>query len=145
VETAEAVLYNCTGMEIVVDTSVIIAVLVREPDRAALVQATASADLLAPPSVHWEIGNAFSAMFKRRRLTLGAARRALEAYQQIPIRFSDVELDWALEVAQNFDLYAYDAYVLVCAMQHHCALLSLDQGLVTAAARAGIKTLEIQP
>lgn len=144
-ETAEAVLYNCTGMEIVVNTSVIIAVLVREPHRAALVQATASADLLAPPSVHWEIGNAFSAMFKRQRLTLGAARRALEAYQQIPIRFSDVELDWALEVAQNFDLYAYDAYVLVCAMQHHCALLSLDQGLVTAAARAGIKTLEIQP
>ena len=138
-------LYNCTGMEIVVDTSVIIAVLVREPHRAALVKATASADLLAPPSVHWEVGNAFSAMFKRRRLTLRAAHRALEAYQQIPIRFSDIDLDRALEVAQKFDLYAYDAYVLVCAMQHHCALLSLDHGLVTAAARAGIKILEIQP
>jgi len=138
-------LYNCTGMEIVVDTSVIIAVLVREPHRAALVRATASADLLAPPSVHWEVGNAFSAMFKRRRLTLRAARLALEAYRQIPIRFSEIDLDRALEVAQNFDLYAYDAYVLVCAMQHHCALLSLDHGLVAAAARAGIKILEIQP
>ena len=138
-------MYNCTGMEIVVDTSVIIAVLVREPHRAALVRATASADLLAPPSVHWEVGNAFSAMFKRRRLTLRAARLALEAYRQIPIRFSEIDLDRALEVAQNFDLYAYDAYVLVCAMQHHCALLSLDHGLVAAAARAGIKILEIQP
>ena len=138
-------MYNCTGMEIVVDTSVIIAVLVREPHRAALVRATASADLLAPPSVHWEVGNAFSAMFKRRRLTLRAARLALEAYRQIPIRFSEIDLDRALEVAQKFDLYAYDAYVLVCAMQHHCALLSLDHGLVTAAARAGIKILEIQP
>ncbi len=90
VETPGVLLYNCTGMEIVVDTSVIIAVLVREPHRAALVQATASADLLAPPSVHWEVGNAFSAMFKRGRLTLRAARLALEAYRQIPIRFSDI-------------------------------------------------------
>jgi len=49
-------------MELVVDTSAIIAVLVREPLRAALIDVTAGADLLAPPSVHWEVGNAFSAM-----------------------------------------------------------------------------------
>ncbi|SRR5260370_42316514 len=136
--------YNCTSMEIVVDTSAIIAVLVREPHRAALVQATVSADLVAPPSVHWEVGNAFSAMFKRRRLTLRAARRALEAYRQIPIRFSEVELDRALEVAQDLNLYAYDAYVIVCALQHRCALLSLDEALVAAAARLGVKALEIR-
>jgi predicted nucleic acid-binding protein len=137
-------LYNCTGMEIVVDASVIIAVLVHERHRAALVRATVSADLVAPPSVHWEVGNAFSAMFKRRRLTLRAARRALEAYRQIPIRFSEVELERALEVAQDLNLYAYGAYVIVCAMQHRCALVSLDQGLVDAAARVGVRTLEIQ-
>ena len=84
-------------------------------------------------------------MFKRRRLTLRAALRAIDAYGQIPIRFSDVELERALEVAQDFDLYAYDAYVLVCAMQHRCALISLDQQLVNAATRAGIRTLEVGP
>jgi predicted nucleic acid-binding protein len=131
-------------MELVVDTSVLIAVLVREPHRGALIRATASAELLAPLSVHWEVGNAFSAMFKRRRLSLRAARRAVESYRQIPIRFSDIELERALEVAHDLNLYAYDAYVLVCAIQHRCALLSLDQGLVSAAARAGINTVEIR-
>jgi predicted nucleic acid-binding protein len=145
IELRRLCLYNCTGMEVVIDTSVIVAVLVREPHRAALIRATASADLLAPPSLHWEVGNAFSAMFKRRRLTLDAAHRALEAYRRIPIRFSDVELDQALELAQAVNVYAYDAYVLACAQQHRCALVSLDHGLASAATRLGIKTLEVRP
>jgi predicted nucleic acid-binding protein len=130
-------------MELVIDTSAIIAVLVRESHRAALIEATAGADLLAPPSVHWEVGNAFSAMFKRRRLTLRQAHRALEAYRQIPIRFSDVGLIQALEVSKDLDIYAYDAYVIACAITHRCALLSLDRGLVEATARAGIETVEV--
>ncbi len=130
-------------MEVVVDTSVIIAVLVREPQRAGLIRATAAVELIAPLSVHWEIGNAFSAMFKRRRITLRAARRALSSYRQIPIRFSDVELERTLEMAHDLGLYAYDAYVLVCALEHRCRVLSLDQGLLAAATDAGIKTMEI--
>ncbi|MBI2821925.1 MAG: type II toxin-antitoxin system VapC family toxin [Acidobacteria bacterium] len=129
-------------MDLVIDTSAIIAVLVGERQRALLVQVTGGTDLLAPPSVHWEVGNAFSAMFKRGRLTLRQARRALEAYEDIPIRFSDVGLAQALEVSKDLDIYAYDAYVIACALKHRCALLSLDQGLVQAAGRAGIKSLE---
>lgn len=131
-------------MELVIDTSAIIAVLVREPHRAVLIEVTAGADLLAPPSVHWEVGNAFSAMFKRRHLTLRQAHRALEAYHRIPIRFSEVGLERALEVSKDLDIYAYDAYVIACALQHRCPVLSLDQGLVKAAARAGIATVEVQ-
>ena len=138
-----ALLYNCTSMDVVVDTSVMIAVLVREPHRDALVRVTASAELIAPLSVHWEIGNAFSAMFKRRRITLRAAQQALSSYRAIPIRFSDVALERTLEVAHELHLYAYDAYVIVCALQHRCPLLSLDQRLVAAATEAGIRTLEI--
>ena len=43
-------------MDIVVDTSVIIAVIANEPQRDILIDLTKGADLLAPPSVHWEIG-----------------------------------------------------------------------------------------
>jgi predicted nucleic acid-binding protein len=132
-------------MELVIDTSAIIAVLVRESHRAALIEATTGADLLAPPSVHWEVGNAFSAMFKRRRLTHRQAHRALEAYRQIPLRFSEVDLVQALEVSKDLDIYAYDAYVIACAAKHRCALVSLDGGLVRAAARAGIETVELRP
>ncbi len=125
-------------MELVVDTSAIIAVLVREPLRAALIDVTAGADLLAPPSVHWEVGNASPPC-----LSLRQAQRALSAYRAIPIRFSDVALARALGIAKDLDIYAYDAYVIACALQHRCGLLSLDHGLVRAAARAGVETTEV--
>jgi predicted nucleic acid-binding protein len=131
-------------MAIVIDTSAIIAVIVGEPERDAIVEATTSNDLLAPLSVHWEVGNAFSAMFKKRRYSLDDARRALQSYRQIAIRFSDVELDAAVRIAHDLKIYAYDAYVIACALEHRCPLLSTDRGLVRAAVRAGVKTLEIR-
>jgi predicted nucleic acid-binding protein len=131
-------------MVIVIDTSAIIAVIIGEPERDALLEATSSNDLLAPLSVHWEVGNAFSAMFKQKRFSLDAARLALESYRQISIRFSDVELDAALRIAHDLRIYAYDAYVIACALEHRCPLLSTDRGLVRAAVKAGVKTLEIR-
>ena len=77
-------------MPCVIDTSAIIAVLLSEPERAALIRATKGAELVAPASVHWEIGNALSAALKRRRLTLAQAQQALTAYAAIAIRFVDV-------------------------------------------------------
>lgn len=131
-------------MGLVIDTSAIIAVLVREPHRTALVRMTAGVDLVAPSSVHWEVGNAFSAMFKRRRITLRQAYRALRAYREIPIRFSEVALEEALEIATRLGLYAYDAYVIACALKHRCAVVSLDDGLLAAASRAGVDTWEVK-
>ena len=85
-------------MDIVVDTSVVIAVLVNEPQREVLIERTKGANLLAPPSVHWEVGNAFSAMLRRKRVTLAEALRAIEVYRRIPIRFAEVGLGEALKV-----------------------------------------------
>lgn len=42
------------------------------------------ADLIAPASVHFEIGNAISAMLKRRRITSHQAAELLSQYQRIP-------------------------------------------------------------
>lgn len=105
-----------------IDTSAIIAVLLREPQRIAFASATPGADLIAPPSVHWEVGNAFAAMFKRGRLTLEQAQHALRGYRDIPIRFSEVGLEEALEICRNLGVYAYDAYVIACALKHRCAI-----------------------
>ncbi len=51
-------------MTLVVDTSVILAVVLNEPSKAALIQLTIGAELLVPASSHGEIDNALSAMFK---------------------------------------------------------------------------------
>lgn len=125
-------------MACVIDTSAIIAVLLSEPERAMLVRATRGTELVAPASVHWEVGNALSAGLKRRRLTLAQGQRALTAYAAIPIRFVDVDIALSLELAAEHSLYAYDAYLLTCALQQRAPLLTLDTGLIRTANTLGI-------
>lgn len=125
-------------MACVIDTSAIIAVLLSEPERAMLVRVTRGTELVAPASVHWEVGNALSAVLKRRRFTLAQGQRALTAYAAIPIRLVDVDLALSLELASEHALYAYDAYLLTCALQHRAPLLTLDTGLIRTANTLGI-------
>jgi predicted nucleic acid-binding protein len=129
-------------VNVIIDASVIIAVLVNEPVKEGLVALTAQADLLAPHSVHWEIGNAFSAMLKRERIGVQAAIEALRIYRGIPIRFVEVELEEALRIAHAHGMYAYDAYLIRCAEKYGAPLLSLDRGLLAAARAQGVRVLE---
>ncbi len=130
-------------MNLVVDTSVIIAVIANEPEKALLVTQTQGADLFAPRSIYWEIGNAFSAMLRRQRITVEQARAAIEIYIQIPLNLTDVDLVQAVELASRLNIYAYDAYIIACAMNEKCPLLSLDSGLIRAAKAAGVDVLEV--
>jgi predicted nucleic acid-binding protein len=130
-------------MDIVIDTSIIIAVITNEPTKTALIEHTTGATLHAPASIPWEIGNAFSAMFKRKRVTLAQATLAIEAYQQIPIRFIDVDLKRALALAEQLNIYAYDAYLIACALDLNSPLLTLDSGLINAARTAGVDIIEV--
>jgi predicted nucleic acid-binding protein len=130
-------------MELVVDTSVLIAVLTGEATRDRLIARTQGAELLAPGSVHWEVGNAFSVLLKRRRLKLPQVQAALAAYAQIPIRFVEIELGAVLELADRFGLYAYDACLMACARRQRAPLLTLDARLGRAAREAGVEILEV--
>ena len=130
-------------MNLVVDTSVIIAVIANEPEKPTLVAQTQGADLFAPRSLHWEIGNAFSAMFKRRRITADQAKAVIKIYQQIPLNLMEVDLAQAIELASQLDIYAYDAYVIACAVDQNCPMVSLDAGLIRAAKSAGVTVLKI--
>jgi predicted nucleic acid-binding protein len=130
---------------VVIDTSALIAVLTSEPQRHALIRATEGADLVAPGSVHWEIGNAMSALLKRRRATPAEVQRCLAAYAAIPLRLVEVDLALALEIAAEHGLYAYDAYLITCALAQRAPLLTLDKGLSRAAASAGAQLVEVSP
>ena len=117
--------------------------LASEPQRAALIRITNGADLVAPASLHWEVGNAMSALLKRRRATLADVQRCLAAYAAIPLRLVDVDLTFALEVAAENNLYAYDAYLVTCALAQRAPLLTLDMGLGRAATNSGVQLLEV--
>ena len=130
-------------MDLIVDTSVIISVITNEDHKGRLIAISKGMDLIAPSSIHWEIGNAFSAMFKRDRISLEQATSALAAYSQIPIRLYDVSLPAALDLAYRFNLYAYDAYFIICALKHNSPIVSLDNALLDAAHKAGVETVEV--
>ena len=128
---------------VVVDASVLIAVVTNEPEKEKLVQLTHHVDLIAPHSIHWEIGNAFSAMLKRNRVTSEEAIRAIEMYQKIPVRLVEVELGESIKLADVLDIYAYDAYLIRCAIKYKSPLLTLDKGLAYSAKLANAQIVEV--
>jgi len=130
-------------MKIVVDTSAIIAVIVDEPDRERLIELTKDATIVAPPSIDWEVGNAFSAMLKRSRITLEQAIEAIEVYQDISMEIVEIDLKEALRLAGKYNIYAYDAYFLQCAVEYNLPLISLDQNMIDIAKQEGIQVLQV--
>ncbi len=131
-------------MYLTIDTSALIAVIGNEASKDRIIEITENYSLYAPVSVHWEIGNAFSAMFKRQKIDVEVAKRALKAYQEIPVKFIDVPLEQALELSYSQKIYAYDAYLIQCAQQTSTSLLTLDKGLKTVAKNIGIQVLEVE-
>jgi len=130
-------------VSLVVDTSVIIAVLTNEKSKSKLLKITKGEELVAPSSLHWEIGNAFSAMLKRNRITREMAKVALESYSMIPIRFVEVDLSSSLEIASKYSIYAYDAYFVECSRKFNLPLVTLDKGLQIVAEKMNIKNIEV--
>jgi predicted nucleic acid-binding protein len=129
-------------VEIVIDTAALLAVLLEEPERPALLAATTGAVLLAPASLPWEVGNALVAAVRRRRLTAAEAEAGWTAYQTIPIRLVEVDIGRAMALATERGLYAYDAYMLELARNRSLPLLTLDAKLGDAARLAGIALVE---
>ena len=130
-------------MEIVIDTAALLAVLLEEPERPALLAATQGTVLFAPPSLPWEVGNALVAGVRRRRMTVEEAQAGWAAYQTIPIRLVEIDIGRALELATERGVYAYDAYMLELARSRGLPLLTLDTRLKDAARLAGIGLVEV--
>jgi len=140
------IVYICTSgviMYLTIDTSALISVIGNEQSKARIIEITQNYSLYAPISVHWEIGNAFSAMFKRKTINLELAKLALKSYQEIPIKFIEIQLEQTLELSHSLNIYAYDAYLLQCAQQTSTPLLTLDNSLKSVAKNIGIQVLEV--
>jgi predicted nucleic acid-binding protein len=130
-------------MDITVDTSVVLAAICGEAGRERAIELTTGHSLIAPASLHWEVGNALSAMLKRGRITQPQANACIAAYRKVPIKRVDVDLRLSLALTGKFRIYAYDAYMLICAQQFGTPLLTLDEALRVHAGYLGIEVLEI--
>ena len=129
-------------MRIVADTSVFIAVVMNEPEKQWVISATRAAEAIAPHSLPFEIGNAITRLVKRRLLTPERARAAWEAAAAVPVSLHEIDLVAAVRLACSRDMYAYDAFMLQCALETSSAILTLDKRLKSAAAEMGLTIVE---
>jgi predicted nucleic acid-binding protein len=118
---------------VIADTSAILAVLLDEPEKTAIIDATIDCILCAPGSIRWEVGNAAVAAVRRRRLTAARAQQLLNDFATVPIQEIDVDIDRAVELALDLGIYAYDAYVLEAARSSGYDLLALDGAVMRSA------------
>lgn len=129
-------------MDIVTDTNILLAVVFNEPEKDSIIQLTAGNDAIAPEILPYEAGNALSAMIKRKQITQKEALQAQKSINSIPVRLMSVDITKALQLAIEFNVYAYDAYFLQCAINHSCPLLTLDKSMKKVAKQLNIKILE---
>ena len=130
-------------MDIVIDSSALLAVILAEPERDRIIRLTLGNTLIGPGSIPWEIGNAFSAMSKEKRLLLREAQKGIDIFNAIPIRYVQVNMAEALSIAFRMNMYAYDAYFVECAIQYGAPLLTLDRRLQRAARALKAAVLEV--
>jgi predicted nucleic acid-binding protein len=69
----------------------------------------------------------------------------LELYRRMPIELRAVDLGKAVSLSHRLGIYAYDGYMLQCALDTAAELLTLDRGLKAAAKAAGVPLREVLP
>lgn len=131
-------------MKITADTNTFLAVILFEEERDEIIKLTHGADLVAPEVLFFEIGNALSAMLKRGRLAPEDIFVVWDAIQQIPVDLRSIDVREALKIATKFNIYAYDAYFLVCALSLRSPLLTLDQRMIEVARELNINIIEVK-
>jgi len=135
---------NCTivYMNVVFDTNIFLAVVLEEPEKKEIIRLTSEADAVSPEILPYEIGNALTAMLKRKQLTREEALLTFESASLIPVRLIPVDIQQALKLAIKYSIYAYDAYFLQCARQLSCPLMTLDKRMKTIAYDLSIEIVE---
>jgi len=129
-------------MNIISDTNIFLAVVLDEPEKENIIELTANANVISPEILPYEVGNALSAMVKRKRLTKSEALAALKGISSIPVKLVSVDIKQALEIALDYNIYAYDAYFLQCAKQLSYSLITLDKRMKQVAYELKIEVVE---
>ena len=113
-------------MDILIDASAIMPVLIDEPEKSHIVNLTKNCNLMAPSILPHEIGNALTRLKKRHILNGQEVIMAFSDFKKIPLRLLDTDIENALKIACKYKIYAYDAYYLELAIRLNLPLLTLD-------------------
>jgi predicted nucleic acid-binding protein len=129
------------SMEMILDASAIMAVIVKEPERESVIQLTKSAVIISPNMVSYEIANGLTKMVKKRVIEKERMINAYKYFQKIPIKTIEVDIEKALEIAWEYKIYAYDACYLESAIRLGLPLLTFDGNMTRVGKDLGITIL----
>ncbi len=129
-------------MDIIADTNIFLAVALDEPEKNNIIKLTSGSEIFSPEILPYEIGNALSAMVKRKRITKKEALSAQNRANSIPVRLVNIDTYQALKLAIKYNIYAYDAYFLQGAKTLSHPLITLDQRMKQVANELNIELLE---
>ena len=118
-------------MDVLLDASAIMAIILNEPNRDIVVNLTKEATLLSPEMISFEIGNALVSLFKRHKLNEMDVLKAYEDFTKIPIRALKPDMGKALKISCKYNIYAYDAYYLETAYRLKLPLITFDGNMTT--------------
>jgi predicted nucleic acid-binding protein len=130
-------------MKLLADTSIIIALIASDEEKSIINQIINDCELLCPASIHAEVGNAISAMFKRGRINLLQSLEMLDNFEQLEFKVINFNLRRAIEISYLHKVYAYDAYVLECAKSNQLPLITLDRQMQEKAKLLNIQIIEV--
>ena len=128
-------------MEILLDASAIMAVIIKEPERELVIQVTKDSIMVSPSIISYEIANALTKMVKRKIIEKDRMLNAFNFFQKIPMKTTEIDIKKALEIAGDYRIYAYDAFYLELARRLNLPLLTFDGNMTRVGKELGLEIL----
>jgi len=113
-------------MDVLLDASSIMAIILNEPNRDKVIRLTESVALLSSEVISFEVGNALVNLYRRQKITEEGLFDAYKNFSLIPLRIIKVNMENALKIACKYKIYAYDAYYLEAAHRLKLPLITFD-------------------
>ena len=126
-------------MDVLVDASAILAVLLNEQGRSAITAQTENATLLAPETLPFEIANALTSLYRKKKITGEELAAAYRNYALIPLRSVKADPENALKIACKYKISAFEAYYLEIAYRLKISLITFSVSMKKAALNMKIK------
>jgi predicted nucleic acid-binding protein len=128
-------------MEVILDASAIMAVIIKEPERELIIQLTKGTVIVSPNMVSYEIANGLTKMIKKKVIEKERMINAYNYFEKIPIKTIEVNVKKALEIAWEYKIYAYDACYLESASRLKLPLLTFDGTMTRIGKELGVTLL----
>ena len=113
-------------MNILLDASAVMAIILNEPNRDKVIKLTENTILISREVISFEVGNALVNLYRRQKISEDGLFEAYKNFTLMPLRIVKVNVENALKIACNHKVYAYDAYYLEIAYRLKIPLITFD-------------------